>query len=242
MEFKNATILLPAINETYSLKKTVEIIFQTCKYKDIAELIILLSKKSTQQCVATANTLCQKYPRKVWIYYQKLPYVGGACREGFELAKGSHVVLMSTDLETDPGLVCKFIKMAKKDPEAVITASRWMKKCQFRGYNKLKKICNWIFQKLLNICFFTSLSDMTYAFRIFPAALVKKINWEELRHPFFLETALKPLRLGVKFLEIPADWEARSEGESQNGFLANFKYFKTAWHIRFCRKSLLLKE
>lgn len=242
MEFKNATILLPAINETYSLKKTVEIIFQTCKYKDIAELIILLSKKSTQQCVETANTLCQKYPQKVWICYQKLPYVGGACREGFALAKGSHVVLMSTDLETDPGLVCKFIKMAKKDPEAVITASRWMKKCQFRGYNKLKKICNWIFQKLLNICFFTSLSDMTYAFRIFPAALVKKINWEELRHPFFLETALKPLRLGVKFLEIPANWEARSEGESQNGFLANFKYFKTAWHIRFCRKSLLLKE
>lgn len=242
MVYRNASILLPAVNETYSLKQTVKIIFDTCRPDDLAEIIVLLAEKSDPRCVQAAEELCRKYPQKVWIHYQKLPYVGGACREGFALAKGSHVVLMSADLETDPYLVCRFIQKAKKHPMAVITASRWKKGCCFEGYNKLKLICNWCFQKMLSILFGTNLTDLTYAFRIFPAELVKKINWEELKHPFFLETALKPLRLNVKFQEIPAEWTARTEGESQNSFFANFRYFKTAWHVRFCKKSQMLKN
>lgn len=67
--------------------------------------------------------------------------------------------------------------------------------------------------------YFSNLSDLTYAFRIFPTKLVQSIEWTELKHPFFLETALKPLRIGVKFIEIPAHWKARTEGIPQNPFL-----------------------
>ncbi len=240
--FEHATILLPAMNETYSLRQTVEILLQTCRKQDLAEMIILLSEKSDPACIAVAEQLCRKYPKKVWIHMQKLPFVGGACREGFALAKGSHVVLMSSDLETDPYTVGRLIRMAKKHPACVVTASRWQKGCRFQGYQKIKLVCNFIFQKMLAVLYGTKLTDLTFAFRIFPTELVKGIRWEELKHPFFLETALKPLRLGVKFIEIPADWTARTEGISQNGFFANFKYIKTAVRIRFCKKSKLLKQ
>lgn len=167
---------------------------------------------------------------------------GGAIREGFDLAIGSHVVLMSSDLETDPNLISVFIKYSKENPDYIITASRWKKGGGFKDYNRIKLICNYVFEHLIGWLFASKLSDLTYAFRIFPANLVKQIEWEELKHPFFLETALKPLRLGVKFKEIPARWVARSEGKSQNTFLANFKYFKTAWHIRFLTKNKILKS
>jgi len=94
---------------------------------------------------------------------------------------------------------------------------------------------------MIGLFYFTKLSDLTYAFRIFPTALMKSIRWEELKHPFFLETALKPLRLGTKFIEIPAHWKARTEGISQNSFLANFKYFKTAWHNRFLSRKQIVQ-
>ena len=71
---------------------------------------------------------------------------------------------------------------------------------------------------------------------------MKSIRWEELKHPFFLETALKPLRLKVRFIEIPGHWAARTEGVSQNSFFANFKYFKTAFHNRFLTKDRILKD
>ncbi len=242
--FQNVTILLPAMDETYSLKETVEIILNTCRHRDLAEFIIILCDRTTPECRAVAESLVQKYAGTVpvTIHDQTLPFVGGAIREGIDLARGSHVVMMSTDLETDPHVIRTFIKGAKKYPDRIITASRWKKGGGFENYSKIKWICNLIFEKTIAFFYLTYLSDLTYAYRIFPTKLMQRIGWEELKHPFFLETALKPLRLGVKFAEVPAHWKARTEGNSQNTFLANFRYFKTAWHNRFLTPEQILKQ
>ena len=243
-KFKNVTILLPAMDETYSLRETVDTIARTCESKDIAEFIILLCDRTTKESRAVAEELVSEYEGKIplYIHDQKLPFVGGAIREGIQLAKGSHVVMMSSDLETDPNIIQKFVYLAKKYPDRIVTASRWKKGGGFNDYNKIKLVCNLIFEKTIALFYFSNLSDLTYAYRIFPSKLMKNIIWEELKHPFFLETALKPLRLGVKFVEVPAHWKARTEGVSQNSFFANFKYFKTAWHNRFIKKSKILRR
>lgn len=242
-EFKNVTICLPAMDETYSLKETVDTIANTCDHKDIAEFIILMCDRTTPESRAVAEQLVKDYEGVIptYIHNQKLPFVGGAIREGFDLAKGSHVVLMSSDLETDPNVIKDFVKYAKENPNKIITASRWRKGGGFKNYNKVKLVCNLIFERTIGLFYFVSLTDITYAFRIFPTALMQSINWTELKHPFFLETAVKPIRLGVKFIEIPAHWSARTEGVSQNSFMANFNYFKTAWSNRFISKKKILK-
>ncbi len=237
-KFDNVSIILPAINETYSLEETVKTILGTCNHSDLCELLIVLCKKSTPECIKTAekiHNLSDDVP--VTIYYQKQPFIGMAMREAFGLASGSHVVMMSTDLETPPELVQKFIELAKKEPSKIITASRWIRGGGFEGYSSIKKLLNWIFQKAIGLLFDVDYTDLTYAYRIFPTALVQSIKWEETRHPFFLETALKPIRLGVSLREIPAKWEARTEGVSQNSFFRNFEYFRTALHIRFMKLS-----
>jgi glycosyltransferase involved in cell wall biosynthesis len=242
--FKNVTILLPAIDETYSLRETVDVIFDTCGKEDIAEIIILLCNKTMDDTKNVAEDLVSKYQKEgnsIYIHYQTLPFVGGAIREGFNLAKGSHVILMSSDLETDPCCVSRLIEKSKQNPDYIITASRWRKGGGFKGYSKIKLICNLIFERIMAMLFLVNLTDVTYAFRLFPTELMKSIAWEELKHPFFLETALKPIRLGIKFIEIPAHWVARTEGVSQNTFFQNFNYFKTAWHIRFMPKNKILK-
>lgn len=241
--FQNVTILLPAMDETYSLKETVDIIAATCRKADIAEFIFLLCDKTTKDSRETAEALVREYEKKlpIYIHNQTLPFVGGAIREGFDLAKGSHVVLMSSDLETDPNVIQKFIEKAKKYPDRIITASRWRKGGGFKDYSKVKLVCNLVFEKMIGMFYFVRLTDITYAFRIFPTELMQSIRWTELKHPFFLETALKPIRLGVRFIEIPAHWSARTEGVSQNSFFANFKYFKTAWNNRFLKKEDILK-
>lgn len=242
-KFENLSIILPAMDETYSLMQTVDTIMETCHRKDLAEIIIVVCDRSTKQCVKTAEEIEKKYSGKlpVTVHYQKKPFVGGAVQEGMEMAKGSHVVLMSSDLETDPNLIKEFIRIEKHNPDKIVTATRWKKGGGFKGYNKVKLVANCIFQRLIAALFFVNLSDITYAYRIFPKKLMLSIKWEELKHPFFLETALKPIRLGVRFIEIPVKWEARTEGVSQNSFWANFKYFKTAWHVRFMKKEDILK-
>jgi glycosyltransferase involved in cell wall biosynthesis len=200
---------------------------------DIDELIIVVGDKTRPESMATIEVLKQRLGPLVVVHHQILPFAGGAIREAFELAKGSHVILMASDLETNPDEVPKLITIAKGNPNAIVATSRWLEGGSFNGYSKIKLMANWIFQRLFSTLYGTKLTDMTFGYRLYPTKILQTIKWEELRHPFFFETIVKPLRLGVEVIEIPTTWEARSEGESHNSFFRNFEYFPTGFKTRF---------
>ncbi len=238
--FVSASIILPVMNETTSLEETVRIILRDAKDK-VEELLIVVCKRTTPEAMAVVRRLQEQLPDLVVVHEQVLPYLGGAVREAFNLARGSHVVMMASDLETDPNDVKSLISGAEGNPSAIIAASRWLKRGSFLGYSKGKLVCNKIFQAFFSLLYGMRLSDMTYAFRIYPTKLVQSMRWEELRHPLLFEALVKPLRLGVKVIEIPSVWRARTEGESQNSFLRNFVYFRTGMKTWLASKASLLK-
>ena len=228
------SVILPVINETFSLEKTVEVITKNSK-DEISEIIIVVSKnKTTSESLRFINDLeTIKYPNLIKTHFQDLPFIGGAIQKGFQISSGTHILMMASDLETDPNDVKKLIDLSKLNISSIITANRWIAGGGFKKYNIVKYWLNFLFQFILRLIFLTNLSDMTYGYRIFPAKLVKKIKWQELKHPFLLETILKPLLMKINIIEIPSKWEARKEGISQNSFIENFKYIKTAIMIRF---------
>ena len=63
-EFKNVTILLPAMDETYSLSRTVEIITDTCKKEDLAEIIIIVCDRTEEKTLKTAKNIIEQYGRR----------------------------------------------------------------------------------------------------------------------------------------------------------------------------------
>ncbi len=237
----NVSVILPVVNETYSLRKTINIINQSSK-RYIKEYLIIICKKTKNESIREIQDLKQIYGDLIVTHIQKKPYLGGALREGFDLASGSHIILMASDLETDPNLVNVLISYEKENLDGIITASRWLKGGSFSGYSKTKFVFNYVFQKILSLIYGSNLTDMTYAFRIMPTTLVKNIIWEEIRHPFLLETIIKPLRLGIKIKEIPANWKSRTEGESQNTFLRNFEYLRIALRTRFYSRDKIIKN
>jgi hypothetical protein len=239
--YQNLTIIILAMDETYSLRETVEIIMSENKNEDVKEVMIVLNEKyGSPACIEIAKELSVKF-EKVKCVFQKRAYAGGALQDGFEISEGSHLIMMSADLETDPHLIPSMIEQSKKYPDRIITVSRWNKEGGFKGYNKLKLLLNYLFQKIIALMFLSKLTDITYAYRLIPTKLVKTIDWKEQKHPMFLESAIVPIRLGVKFVEISGKWKARTEGISQNSFMANFNYFKTAFRVRFTKKNKLIK-
>lgn len=46
--FYNLSIILPAMDETYSLVQTADIIMETCRREDLAEIIIVICDRSTK--------------------------------------------------------------------------------------------------------------------------------------------------------------------------------------------------
>jgi len=236
----NVSVILPAVNETTSLRQTLRQIEQTSR-ADVLEYILVLCQRTSPQCRAAAAELAAAQPDRVWILEQRLPFLGGAIRDAFDAARGTHVLMMASDLETDPAAVAVMIEQAKRLPEGIVTASRWKGGPRFEGYSRLKFVLNWMFQRFFALLYGVRLTDMTYAYRIFPTPLVRSIRWEELKHPFLFETLVKPLKLGVQVIEVPSAWRARTEGQSQNTFLTNFGYFRIGFRTLLMRRRRILK-
>jgi glycosyltransferase involved in cell wall biosynthesis len=241
-QLTSVTIVLPVMNETVSLRQTVEVILRDVPGEVIQEILIVVCKKTTAESMAVVAELQKQQGGLVVVHHQQLPFLGGAMREAFDRARGSHVIMMASDLETDPKDVRVLIEQERRNPGGIVTASRWQNAGQFVGYSRVKLVCNWLFQRFFSVLYGTQLTDMTFAYRIFPTRLVQAIQWEELRHPFLFETLVKPLRLGVPVTEIPSVWRARTEGETQNSFFRNFVYFKTGLRARFASRRSILKS
>ena len=234
------SIVLPVIDETESLQRTVDTLVAE-NAERLGEILIVTCKKTTRGARAVCDSLSREHPGLIRVRQQQRPYLGGAMRDAFEWASGSHVVMMASDLETDPRAVCGMIARAQ-DGYDIVTATRWGGGCGFQGYGRCRRAANWGFQRLFGALYGTPLSDLTFGFRIFKSEWVKNVEWEELRHPFLLETVLKPLRLGATVAEVPTRWKARTQGESHNTFWRNFVYLRIAIKTRFRNKNKLWRR
>jgi glycosyltransferase involved in cell wall biosynthesis len=239
--FKKVSILIPVINETTSLRLTVDSIEKHCHY-DVLEYILIVCKKTTPESLLLCNQYRTKSPDRYRIHQQTKPFLGNAIQEGIQRAKASHLIIMASDLETNPAQVAHFIAQAKHHPSHVITASRWRHDSDFTGYGATKKMSNYLFQKALQLLYWTTLSDLTFCYRLMPTALAQHIRWQHEKHPFLLETCLKPLRLNVTFTEISASWKPRSEGVSQNSLRTMLSDIPWAFLWRLQNKTKWIKH
>jgi hypothetical protein len=239
--FTGLTVILPVVTETTSLDQTVRSLYET-NDSDIRELLVVTCDRTRPESQRRCEAIADVFGDRVRVHKQGLPYLGGAMREAFDLATSSHVVMMSTDLETDPAVVPEMVSIAKQDPNCIVTASRWADGGGFTGYGRLRVGLNWTFPRVTSKLYHTELTDATFGFRLFPTAVVQAIDWDGLRHELLLETALKPLRLGVTIREIPTLWRVRDDGESQNSLAIQARYVGTLIRTRFLPASRLLKQ
>lgn len=222
--FENLTVILPVIDETLCINKTVNILLKN-NFSEIKKIFFVLHKDKTKKI---SESICKKFiikdKKRFKILYQKKKLLGGAMQDAFKKVNTSHCLMMSSDLETDPLSVKKMIRFSKKNPEKIITASRWIKKNQFQDYGKIKIFANYIFQSTFSFLYGVKCTDLTFGFRIFPVNVIKKIKWEMLNHSFLFESIIKPIKKGVGVIEIDSSWKKRKEGKTNNVFMNYFWY------------------
>ncbi len=240
-EFSGLSVILPVVTETDSLDETAQVL-QERSDADISEVLVVVCERTTPESLARCERLEDRFGARVRIHHQTLPYLGGAMREAFDLATASHVLMMASDLETDPTIVPQLVEVAKAEPRAIVTASRWAAEGGFSGYGPVRVGLNWVFQRLTSLVYRTHLTDATFGYRLFPTPLVQGVNWEGLRHEFLLETVLKPLRLGVDVVEVATQWTPRREGESQNSVATQARYIGTLFTNRFKPVSAIVRS
>ena len=225
------SIVISVYSETFSLVETVDRLI--AKNRDyIYELILVVSPMSSKKCIDICNLL-MKNNNLIKIHIQKNnPGLGFALREGMTLAEGTHIAIMSSDLETEPEAIDRMVKKIEETNCDLVVGNRWLNGGGFQDYDHIKLILNYLFQSIFKLIYNTSIGDITYGFKIISKNLESKINWESSLHEICIETTIKPLINNAKIEQIPTIWIGRKEGYSKNSFMKNFRYLSLALKVR----------
>jgi glycosyltransferase involved in cell wall biosynthesis len=226
------SIVVTVYSESYSVLETVERLLKLDRGY-ILEIILLLSPRASEETKQVCSQAAAKYLLvKVQVQKQN-PGLGWAYREGMQAALGNYVALMSGDLETEPEAVDRMVRKIEETGCDGVIANRWLKGGGFTGYNPVKLVLNWLFQKMFKILYWTRLGDLTYGFKILSRDICQKSNWTGVRHEICIETTVRPLKAGYYMEQVPSVWIGRREGISMNSFFANFRYVKLALQVLF---------
>lgn len=246
MKFKKVSVVIPTLRETEEFLKTVDVILDGCESDDLKEFIIVVCKATTEQALEYVQKGAERAAAAGVAYhvlYQTRPFLGGALMDGFDAAAGSHVAIETADLNTAPENLGKMIELAKRYPDDVISCSRWLKGSAFENYSPIKKAWNYCSQKFLQLLYLTNVTDFTWGTHLAPTALYQSIRFTEAKHPIAVEEVVIPLRLGVRFHEIPGTCHVDVNDVSVQPLWANLLYLRPAFKWRFAaRKNMLLEK
>ncbi len=245
MRFENVSVVIPTLRETEEFLKTVNVILDNCNKNDLKEFIIVVCKATTEEAlkyVEKGAEIAANAGVAYQVLYQKRPFLGGALMDGFDAATGSHVAIETADLNTAPENLGKMIGLAKQHPNDVISCSRWLKGSAFENYSPIKKAWNYCSQKFLQLLYFTKVTDFTWGTHLAPTSLYQSIRFTEMRHPIAVEEVVIPLRLGIKFHEIPGTCHVNENDVSVQPLWANLLYLRPAFKWRFASKKSMLRE
>ncbi|HSW50606.1 MAG TPA: glycosyltransferase, partial [Bryobacteraceae bacterium] len=161
-------------------------------------------------------------------------------REALPHMTGTHGLIVSSDLETDPDDARKLVGAALATGADIVCASRWLSGGGFTGYDPVKLVLNYGYNLIFRVLYRLRIRDITFGYKLITSEVLRKVRWEYGRHEFCAEILLKPVRLGYRAVEVSTKWVKRPEGESKNAFLRNLKFASAAISILLAPKSRLL--
>ena len=149
----NVSCVIGVVDEEESLIETINLILRNdsplIKYEIILVVAPFASKASRK--IATENS---ERDNRIHLEEQKCPGIGGAYKQGFQNAAGEIIILMSSDLETDPNLIPTMVSTLVSNPKTDIVAiSRWINSNSFEGYSPILRTLNYMFQKLIKFLY-----------------------------------------------------------------------------------------
>jgi dolichol-phosphate mannosyltransferase len=202
---------------------------------DLREIILIVSPRSTKECLDLCQTLSESDPVVRSIIQSEKRGIGWAYREAIPHITGTHGLILSSDLETDPDDAGKFVRAAEESGADIVNANRWSADGGFSGYSPSKLILNYGYNVIFRMLYGIRIHDITFGYKLVRAEVLRQMQWEYGQHEFCAELLLKPIRAGYTAVEVSTKWIKRPEGESKNTFFRNFKFVSAAWRIRFAQ-------
>ena len=231
------SVVICAVDETFSLERTFH---KLDAFGAACEYLFVLAGNCSAGCRATVEKLCAR-PDCRWIFQPGKGF-GDAIRAAVREVTGTHMVVWSADEATDTASFPEMLRLSRENPEAVVKISRFLHPEGFEDYGRVKRILNRVSQRCFGLLYGSDLTEFTNPTQIAPVALYRRIRWERSGFEMLTEMVFKPLRLGVRFFEVPTKNVKREEGRSHRTFGAALLYYCMILKIRLTDPRKLTTE
>ena len=221
----DVSVLIPVYSEVDSLAQTVELTLSSLKSRTL-EILLLVHEKSRPECWEMCRRLADEIPEVQVHRQQRYPGQGYAYRQGIQLARGNLLLLLNSDLETEPRHIPRLLGRLEEGNYDLVVASRWARGAAFdrKSYGTRKWLLNFAVQHFFALLTLTPLSEFTFAYKLARRDLFQTILWQGAGHEFAFESTLKPVLLGKRVAQVPTSWVGRREGASHQPFWRNLRH------------------
>jgi glycosyltransferase involved in cell wall biosynthesis len=199
------SVIIPAYNEIDTIEETLNRVRQV----DLDKEIIVVDDCSTDG----TRELLQKLPDIKLVLHERNMGKGMAIRSALERVEGDIVIIQDADLEYDPQDYHAMIEPITSGRAEVVYGSRFLK-----GKPRMHRsnyVANRILAAAASFLFHARISDEATCYKAFRAETIKSITLTCRRFEFCPEITAKLLRSGVKIVEVPIRYTARTVAQGK---------------------------
>ncbi len=200
------SVIMPAYNESQSLKKTIEETMVTLQEHDLDYEIIVVDDGSTDNTYEIAASLVTQNPKIKPFSYKENRGRGYAIKYGFQQAKGDLVVLIDADSDLPPSQIPHLLEYMKRNDADVVNGSKRHALSQL-SYPLRKRFLSWGYQFMVRTLFRIPLKDTLTGLKLFKREVLQEMFPKVRAEGFVLnfELLLYAHRLGYRIVEAPIE-------------------------------------
>jgi len=208
------SIVIPAHNEEQSISETVGDLTQALERAAIDYEVIIVNDNSSDSTGAVVDALAVANSAIQIVHRSSIGGFGRAVRAGRQAFTGEAVAIVMADCSDDPEDVVRCYRKLEEGYDCVF-GSRFRRQSKITGYPMGKLIINRIVNKGIQLLFWTSLNDLTNAFKVYRSHVIRECGPYTSSHfNITIEMSLGALIRGYSIARVPVNWEGRTWGAS----------------------------